>query len=375
MTGPAALPCPITELPTPALLVDRDRLDRNLDDVATVMRDAGVALRPHIKTSKCLAVARRQLDRGAVGFTCATAAEVALLLAAGVTDVLWAHQPVGPAKVGFAVEAARSGALTVAVDSVAVAGPLSAAAAAAGMVLPYLVEVDTGTGRAGTDPARVVDLVRRLSDLPGLRLRGVFTHEGFLARHVGDRTALEAASRDAAATLVAAADALRQAGYRVDVVSMGSTPGLTSAPYVPGVTEARPGTYVFYDRNQVNLDSAGPAQCALTVLTRVVSRERPGLAIVDAGIKALSSDRSNAGDGFGMVCDVSGVPLEGVSMVTAHEEHGFLSGPGVEGLEVGTPLRLIPNHACGTVNMWSAMVVVDPATGDAVERWAVQARY
>lgn len=375
MTGPVALPCPITELPTPALLVDRDRLERNLDDVATVMRDAGVALRPHIKTSKCLAVARRQLDRGAIGFTCATAAEVALLLAAGVTDVLWAHQPVGPAKVGFAVEAARSGALTVAVDSVAVAGPLSAAATAAGVVLPYLVEVDTGTGRAGADPARVVDLVRRLSDLPGLRLRGVFTHEGFLARYLGDRTALEAASRDAAATLVAAADTLRQAGYRVDVVSMGSTPGLTSAPYVPGVTEARPGTYVFYDSNQVNLDSAGPAQCALTVLTRVVSRERFGLAIVDAGVKALSSDRSNVGDGLGLVCDVSGVPLAGVSMVTAHEEHGFLGGPGVDGLEVGTPLRLIPNHACGTVNMWSTMVVIDPATGDAVDLWAVQARH
>lgn len=369
-----ALPVPLAELPTPALVVDQARLERNLDDVAAVMRDAGVALRPHFKTSKCLDVARRQLDRGAIGFTCATMAEVALLLQAGVRDILWAHQPVGPPKVAFAVAAARSGSVTVAVDSVEVAEPLSEAAVAADVTVPYLIEVETGTGRAGVAPDQIVALADRAAKLPGLRLRGVFTHEGaFLVRHLGDRPALEAAAREVGTVLVAAADDLRRAGHEVPVVSVGSTPGLSSAPYVAGITEARPGTYVYYDANQVNLASATPDRCALTVLTRVVSRQRPGVAIVDAGIKALSSDGSNAGAGLGIVCDADGAPLGGVSFTTAHEEHGFLHGPGVGPLVVGTLLRVIPNHACGAVNMWSDAVVVDK--GVATERWAVHARY
>lgn len=393
MTLPA-LPAPLRDLATPALLADQARLERNLDDVAAVMRTAGVGLRPHFKTSKCLEVARRQLDRGAVGFTCATMAEVALLVDAGVQDILWAHQPVGRRKVNFAVDANRStvavdanrgtvavdaaradsSQVTVAIDSVEVAGPLSEAAAASGVTVPYLIEVETGTGRAGVVPDDVVALADRLATMPGLRLRGVFTHEGaFLVRHLGDRPALEAAARDVGRTVVEVAADLRRAGHDVPVVSVGSTPGLTSAPSVAGITEARPGTYVYYDANQVNLASATVDQCALTVLTRVVSRQRPGVAIVDAGIKALSSDGSNAGAGLGIVCDAAGTPLDGVSFATAHEEHGFLRGPGVQRLAVGELLRVIPNHACGAVNMWSGVVVLD--RGIATEHWGVHARY
>ncbi|MGH8919703.1 MAG: alanine racemase, partial [Actinomycetes bacterium] len=301
-------------------------------------------------------------------------AEVELLLDAGVPDVLWAHQPVGPAKVSFAVAAAAGGALTVAVDSLDVARPLSVAADATGVELPYLLEVEAGTGRSGVEPQNAVELAEALAKLPGLRLRGVFTHEGFLARYGSDRAALEDAARAAAAIVAGTAERLRAAGHPVEIVSMGSTPGLTSAPRVSAITEARPGTYIYFDGNQLNLRSTTPERCALTVLTRVVSRQRAGTAIVDAGIKALSSDRSNAGEGHGVVCDASGAVVAGLQLLAAHEEHGFVTGPAVEQLRVGDLLRIIPNHACGTVNMWSSVVVLG-SDGRARERWAVEARH
>ncbi|MGH3238732.1 MAG: alanine racemase, partial [Spirillospora sp.] len=199
---PLPLPLPLDELPTPALLVHRARMDANLRAMAGSIGAAGVALRPHLKTSKCVAVARRQLAHGAIGFTCATPAEVALLQDAGVQDVLWAHQPVGPAKVAFAVKALARGGLTLALDSMETAEPVSTAAAEAGVTVPFVLEVDTGMHRAGVDPDRAVKTAAALTALPALELRGVLTHEGHLAAHGSDRAALEAAGLDAGRTLV-----------------------------------------------------------------------------------------------------------------------------------------------------------------------------
>jgi hypothetical protein len=165
-------------LETPALLVDGARMDRNVAEMAGLMRSAGVALRPHFKTSKCVEVARHQLAAGAAGLTCSTPAEVALLQDEGVGDLLWAHQPVGPAKVAFAVTALRRGGLTLALDSAEAAAPLAEAAARAGGAVPYLLEVDTGLGRAGVDPDQAVETAAALAALEPLELRGVLTHEG-----------------------------------------------------------------------------------------------------------------------------------------------------------------------------------------------------
>jgi len=360
------LPAPLDKVPTPALLIDHSTMRRNIADMAARARAAGVALRPHFKTSKCLQVAQMQLAAGAIGLTCATAAEVAALQDAGIGNLLWAHEPVGPAKVAFAVSAAARGGLTVAVDSVDVARPLSEAAAAARVEVGCLIEVDTGHGRAGVAPEGVQALAGELARLPGLVLHGVFTHEGHLSRHVGDRSTLEHAGRRAGEVLVAVAETLTGAGHPCEVVSVGSTPGATSTLRVPGVTEARPGTYVFYDANQVALGSANPSQCALTVLTRVMRVRSGETVIIDAGLKAMSSDASVAGHGFGVVA-----PDVGFS--TANEEHGFLTGPGTAGLHVGDLLRVVPNHACGTVNMWSGVYLVDGDT--AVSRWKTVARH
>jgi D-serine deaminase-like pyridoxal phosphate-dependent protein len=168
------------DLHTPALLVDVDRLAGNISRMAATYAGTGIALRPHVKTSKCWPVARRQLDAGAVGFTCSTMAEVAWLQGMGVRDLLWAHAPVGPRKVEFAVGAAAGGGLTVSLDSVQVAAPLSAAARAAGVTVPFVLEVNTGHARLGVDPDRAVWTADQIGALPGLRLRGVLTHEGHI---------------------------------------------------------------------------------------------------------------------------------------------------------------------------------------------------
>lgn len=358
----------IDELPTPALIIGVTRLDANIAAMARRMRSAGVDLRPHFKTSKCLEVARRQLSAGAIGFTCSTPAEVRLLQDEGVGDLLWAHQPVGPAKVAFAVEALRRGGLMVALDSVEAAEPLARAAADAGVTVPYLLECDTGLHRAGVDPDRAVPTATALAALPGLDLRGVMTHEGHVGKHAGDRAAVEAAGTAAGTLMTEIADALRDAGHASPIVSVGSTPGASSTPAVPGVTEARPGTYVYYDANQLGNGSATLDDCAQTVLARVVSTQREGRAIIDAGTKSMSSDANPTAGGLGLVCDSSLRPLEGVKFAAANEEHGYLTGGSPR---VGDLVRIVPNHACTATNMWSELYAV----GEDVETWRVLARH
>ncbi len=351
MTGGHVQATPLTALPTPALLVDAARLRTNITTTARSLLGAGLAMRPHVKTSKSVEVARLQLAAGASGLTCSTPAEVEMLGAAGIRGLLWAHLPVGPPKVAYAVSAAARFGVTVALDSLEAARPLSDAATAEGIVVPFLLEVDTGQHRDGVDPDRAVGVASRLQALPGLRLDGVLTHEGHLAGHGTDRHALEGAGHAAGALLAEVADAMRGAGLPAATVSVGSTPGLTSSPYASGVTEARPGTYVYFDANQLRLGSAALEQCALTVLTRVVSRQRDGIAITDAGLKAMSSDTVTAENGVGLVADLGMSLLPDVAFSTANEEHGFLTGAGVAQLRVGDLLRIVPNHACGTVNM------------------------
>jgi D-serine deaminase-like pyridoxal phosphate-dependent protein len=362
----------LTELPTPSLLVDVERCEANIRRVAAAFSAKGVGLRPHIKTSKCLEVVSRQRDAGTVGFTCSTPAEVEALGSAGFTGLLWAHQPVGVAKVGFAVEATTRWDVTLIADSLAVAGPLSAEAVRRGVEVRLLLDVDTGQHRTGVSPDVAVPVGRTIDDLPGLRVVGVLTHEGHLGGFGADRAGLETAGSGVGSMLAGVAAGLRDAGVGCDIVSVGSTPGMTTSPYAMGVTEGRPGTYVYFDANQVRLGSATVDQCALTVLARVVSRQRDGHAIIDAGLKAMSSDSLSALVGAGLVCDDDATPLPDVTFPTANEEHGFLGGPGVDRLAVGDLVRIIPNHACGTTNMWSRLHAL---SAESVDVWPIVARH
>ena len=358
---------PIEELPTPAVLIDLPTLRRNIAQMAELARGFGVALRPHWKTSKCAEVGRLQVEAGAVGLTAATAAEVEALVDAGFDDVFWAYPPVGPHRISTALRSARRARLIVGVDSLASAEPLAEAAAAEGVDLEIRLEVDTGLGRTGIHPDDVQGAARRLPQLPGLALEGVFTHEGHV-QGVGAEPERRIEVGTAAGRLLAdVAGQLRADGFDTPSVSVGSTAGARSAPSVAGVTEARPGTYVYGDENQVAIGTTPPADTAMTVLSRVISTQRGEPVLVDAGIKAMSSDGTMHGDGrIGTV--VSG---GGGVLATGHEEHGFLRGSSP--LRVGDPIRIRPNHACGLTNMHSHVFAVED--GVVVDIWPVLGRH
>ncbi|MGC5617247.1 alanine racemase [Georgenia sp. Z1491] len=358
---------PIDELPTPAVLIDVPTVRRNIAQMAQVARDFGVALRPHWKTSKCAEVARMQLEAGAVGLTAATAAEVEALVDAGIGDVFWAYPPVGPHRVGTALRAARRTRLIVGVDSLESARPLAEASAAEGVDVEVRLEVDTGLRRTGVDPDDALPVARRLAALPGLMLEGVFTHEGHVQGLGADPERRMEVGTAAGRLLAEVAERLRADELAPESVSVGSTAGARSAPSAAGVTEARPGTYVYGDENQVAIGTVDPADTASTVLSRVVSTQRGDPVVVDAGIKAMSSDGSLHGDGrIGTVVSDSGGVL-----ATGYEEHGVLRG--ASPLRVGDLVRIRPNHACGLTNMHDHVLAVDG--GIVVDVWPVLGRH
>ncbi len=358
----------VDDIPTPALLVEESRLRANVQRMAATMTASQVSLRPHWKTSKSGEIGRMQLEAGAVGLTCATATELRALVDLGVEDVFWAYPPVGPARVNLAVEMSRRIRLRVGADSVASASGLGRAAAEAGTVVNVVLEIDTGLNRTGVAPDVAADVAGKVANLPGVRFTGVFMHEGQVGGTVGTPDDRAEVARSAAERLVEAAEAIVAGGVGVSVVSVGSTPGVAAAPFVAGVTEARPGTYVLGDDNQYVLGSIPPEGRALSVLCTVVSRHRAGHVIVDAGTKAMASDGGkHAEPRLGTTADGS------AWLFTANEEHGYLTGPGVDELRIGERIRLIPNHACATVNMWSAMIVADG--GEVMDSWPILARH
>lgn len=361
----------IDELPTPAVLIDLPTLRGNIARMSELAAGFGVALRPHWKTTKSAEVARLQLAAGAVGLTAATAAEVEALIDAGITDVFWAYPPVGPHRVRTAINAAQRARLIVGLDSMASAEPLAQAAVAAGIEVEVRLEVDSGLGRSGVDPDAAAAVAAEIAALPGLRLEGVFTHEGQVQGVGADpRRRIEAGTL-AGECVVQVAEAIRAAGLSLTSVSVGSTAGARSAPGVAGVTEARPGTYAYGDQNQVAIGTIDPSEAAMTVLSRVISVERGDPAMVDAGIKGMSSDGSMHGDGrIGTLCTVNGAEIDGI-LSTGHEEHGFLTGAGE--LRVGDLLRIRPNHACGLTNMHTQVFAVED--GVVKEVWPVLGRH
>lgn len=358
---------PVGDLPTPAVLIDLPVVRRNIDAMAAYTAGLGVQLRPHWKTSKVAEVAAMQIAAGAAGITAATAGEVAALTAAGIADIFWAYPPVGEPRVRAALDARAAARLIVGIDSVACVSALAAAAAARRTVVDVRLEIDTGMGRTGVRPEDAVAVARALTGICGIRLEGVFTHEGQVQAEGADACKRAEAGLAAGRATVEAAEAIRADGIPLTSVSVGSTPGVRSAPTVPGVTEARPGTFVYGDENQVAIGTVRAEDTAMTLLSRVISVERGDPVIVDAGIKAMSRDPTLHGDGrLGTV--VSGC---GGVLASGNEEHGFLRGSA--GLKVGDLIRIRPNHACGLSNMHSRVVAVE---NDVVaDVWPVLGRY
>lgn len=357
----------IDELETPALLVDLDRMKRNLDKAAEYSRRHGIGLRPHIKTHKSPLLAREQLQRGATGLTCATPFE-AEIMSEVTPNVLVMYPPVGAARARRLARIAHRAKLTVALDSEQAARDLSQAAADEGVDVRVLVELDAGMHRVGLPSATdAATLAKRVASLPGLSVSGFAFYPGHIREHVREHAPR---LRELSAFVSQARRALEDAGVAVRVVSAGSTPTMWETHEIEGVTEMRPGTYIFNDRTTAEIGACSYDECALTVLATVVSTAVPGQAVVDAGSKALGREpmRGGPGEGFGVLANDTSVTVKSMS-----EEHGILDlSQSKWKPRVGEKVRIVPNHVCIVVHLADLVYGV---RGDAVQySWPVAAR-
>ena len=346
---------------TPVAVVDEEIVERNLARMAKLAADNNVNVRPHAKTHKSAYMAQRQIAHGAVGLTAATFTEAEVFADAGVKDLLVAHPPVGPPKLErLAALAARVKRLAVSLDDVGVARSLPDN-------VEVLWEVDPGQHRIGTPPgeptvAAVQELVRAIGNA---RFRGLITHGGHVYAATNQRERQIAAEQENQA-VTATTEMLRQGGIEVREVSIGSTPTAGLA-LRGGITEIRPGTYIYGDANQVRLGSQRLEDCALCVVATVVSTPAPDRAVIDAGSKSLSADLRVAGlAGFGLV-----LGREDLTVARLSEEHAIVTHPRQTRLRIGDRLAVLPSHVCTTVNLQPAVLMVSSTD----QRWlAVDAR-
>ena len=355
-------------LETPALLVEHARLAHNLARMQARARALGVRLRPHVKTHKSVAIARRQAELGGRGITVSTLAEAEHFFAAGERDVLYAAC-LAPNKFAHALELRRKGcALVVVVDSVAAARTLAAFGRAHGERFAVALEIDTDDHRAGLKPdAR--ELLEVAAELArgGAELWGVMTHAGGSYACSTPEELAAFAERERAGC-VHAAERLRAAGHACREVSVGSTPTALSAATLAGVTELRAGVYVFQDLVMLGIGVCTRDELALSVLTSVTGHQRAkGWILVDAGWLAMSRDRGTAGQardlGYGAVATLDGRWLEELTFRDANQEHGILvADPALDvaaRFPLGTLLRVFPNHACATAAAFPRYHVLD----------------
>lgn len=344
---------------TPAALIERTRMQRNIERMQRHMNELGVRFRPHVKTSKCIEVAKAQREAGARGITVSTLKEAEQFFAEGFTDILYAVG-MAPHRLPHALELRRRGCeLGILTDSVESARAIAAFGRANGEAFDVLIEVDTDGHRSGIRPEEdsLLEVARVLHE-GGMRLGGVMTHAGS-SYELDTPEALRAMAEQERSGCVRAAQRLREAGLPCPVVSVGSTPTALMAGALEGVTEVRAGVYVFFDLVMRNIGVCTEDDIALSVLTTVIGHQaEKGWAIVDAGWMAMSRDRGTQKQkrdfGYGQVCDLDGRVLGGYVLGGANQEHGILSREGepdagiVARFPIGTRLRILPNHACAT---------------------------
>ncbi|MEX2572170.1 MAG: alanine racemase [Gemmatimonadota bacterium] len=369
----------LAALPTPSLILDERRMLRNAARLRDHLDSLGVPLRPHLKTVKSVEIARRVLDGGNGPATVSTLKEAEVFAAAGVRDILYAVG-IAPRKLARVLSLRAAGCdLIVILDSAAQADAVARASREAGDPIPALIEIDSDGHRAGLtpdDPA-VVAIGRTLED-GGAALRGVLTHAGESYGAIGADALTAFAERERLAA-VAAARALRDAGLPSPVVSVGSTPTAHFARNLAGVTEVRAGVHVFFDLVMAGIGVCALDDIAISVLTTVIGHQRErGWIVVDAGWMAMSRDRGTAGQavdqGYGLVCDLRGRPLGDLIIAATSQEHGIVaprdgSSVALPELPVGTPLRVLPNHACATAAQFDGYEVLQADAAPALVRW------
>jgi len=361
------VPTDIADIETPALLVDLDIMERNLTRAADYAAAHGLALRPHVKTHKSPVIAARQLALGAAGLTCATPFEAAIM-AAVTDDILVAYPPVAAARAARLAALPPNVNLIVALDSKQAIDAIARAAAAQSRTVGVYVELDLGMHRVGVPGIEdAIALARRVRAEPSLDFTGIAFYPGHVREAVDDQDAKLAALGDALTTTLRRFEA---EGLSPRVVSGGSTPTLWRTHEIRGVTEMRPGTYVYNDRTTAVIGACAWEDCALTVLATVISTAVPGQAVIDAGTKALGREpvRGAEGEGFGQLLEHPEVLVERMS-----EEHGVLDISRSHWRpQVGETVRVIPNHVCIVVHLND---IVYGVRGGALQTsWPVAAR-
>jgi D-serine deaminase-like pyridoxal phosphate-dependent protein len=365
--GSAVHTTSLDSLLTPAAVVDLDVMEANLDRMAAYAREHDLALRPHTKTHKSPLLAAEQVRRGAAGLTVAQLHEARLMSAAS-DDILLAHPPVGAPKLARLLALPAATRLTVALDSSTALEPLAAAADAAARETGALVELDLGMGRVGiADPVNAAALCELCTRLHGVRWRGIMFYPGHIREHVAEQAAaLERVDTQLRHML----QLLGERGLRPEIVSAGSTPTAFASHRISGLTEIRPGTYIFNDRTTAAIGACAWDDCAYSVLTTVISTAVSRQAVVDAGSKALFREelRGSSWPGFGALLERPEVAVKGMS-----EEHGLLDLSRTDWRpRVGDRVRIVPNHVCVSVNLHDT---VWGLRGERIERsWPVAAR-
>ena len=363
---------------TPAVVIQRATLDDNLRRMQTLARTHGLRLRPHIKTHKSLAIARLQMAAGACGITAAKVDEALPFIREGIPSVTLAQPQMIASKLDRLMAASQAYGcdLRLIVDSRPGLALLAGRAVEQRFIPGVFIKIDVGLHRCGCrpdDPA-ILELAKTIQQHPRLQFVGLLSHAGH-AYGAADRSAVAAIAEDERRIMLAVARRLEDAGVPVQEISVGATPTVLAATRFDGITEIRPGNYVFMDQTPLRLGLVTLEQVALTVMTTVISRN-PDFLIVDAGSKTFSSDLgahgSGRGTGFGIGWPRGcfGNDEKALTLVRLSEEHGFITRSNND-LDMGARVRFIPNHACPVANLARTLVVVE---GDNVYEWPVDAR-
>jgi D-serine deaminase-like pyridoxal phosphate-dependent protein len=358
---------PSVDLDTPSMLVDEALMELNISEMQSLARSLGCQLRPHIKTHKTPQIALRQIGAGARGITCAKLGEAEVMADAGVEDILMAYPVVTPIKLQRLLAVMERTRMIVALDDLWVAELIATAMNRNDRTLDVYLEVNTGQNRAGKKWGQeAVDLAVAIARLPGLRLIGIMTHEG--QTHTLPADQIAEGAREAGRRLVDTAEAIRRQGVEITEVSVGSTPSSPYTASVGGVTEMRPGTYVFRDTTGFLYGMYGPERCAARVLATVVAHPAPDRAILDSGSKTLALDMSHGHPGHGYIVGHGTSVLERLS-----EEHGVIAiAEDDPGFTIGERVEVIPNHICPSINLFDELMVI--RDGRVIDTWAVAAR-
>ena len=355
----------ITDLQTPAVVIETSRVTHNIDAMQRAADVAGFLLRPHAKTHKLPSIAKQQIARGAVGICCAKPSEAMAFAGAGIEDIRIPY-PVNPSKHAQITALMDRARVSIIVDDADVATAWAAIMAKAGRTLDVLVKVDVGFHRCGVDPVSPValHLLSLAATLPGLRLRGILSHAGH-GYHAESEPALKLIAEEEVNAMTRLAAHARNKGIAIDEISIGSTPTARFSLTHHGPTEMRPGNYVYFDRTQVGLGAASVDDCALTVLATVVAKHASRL-ILDSGSKALTNDGARGFTpltGFGALspsADASLRPHAGFTIERLSEEHATVRvADGAPALAIGDLVRVIPNHSCVVSNLVDAVHMVD----------------